>query len=108
MARIIAARSRNRAGLYGEIGGMRLPQFSEDMLPVQQLALESFNFGELLGGDILSIWGTPKKDASGSEYLPINIVLEQVNTPFINVINRSFAQWRKSRFPFRPDYLEFT
>lgn len=29
----------NRAGLYGEVGGMRLPQFSEDMLPVQQLAL---------------------------------------------------------------------
>lgn len=27
------------SGLYGEIGGMRLPQFSEDMLPVQQLAL---------------------------------------------------------------------
>ncbi|KAF9980909.1 hypothetical protein BGZ65_004529, partial [Modicella reniformis] len=26
-------------GLYGELGGMRLPQFSEDMLPVQQLAL---------------------------------------------------------------------
>jgi monoamine oxidase len=27
------------SGLYGEIGGMRLPQFSEDMLPVQQVAL---------------------------------------------------------------------
>jgi monoamine oxidase len=27
------------AGLYGELGGMRLPQFSADMLPVQQLAL---------------------------------------------------------------------
>lgn len=29
----------NNSGLYGEVGGMRLPQFSEDMLPVQQLAL---------------------------------------------------------------------
>jgi monoamine oxidase len=27
------------AGLYGELGGMRLPQFSADMLPVQQVAL---------------------------------------------------------------------
>lgn len=30
---------RNQNGLYGEVGGMRLPQFSADMLPVQQLAL---------------------------------------------------------------------
>ncbi len=29
----------NTAGLYGEVGGMRIPQFSEDMLPVQHLAL---------------------------------------------------------------------
>ncbi|PHS08585.1 MAG: amine oxidase [Kordia sp.] len=29
----------NKAGLYGEVGGMRIPQFSEDMLPVQHLAL---------------------------------------------------------------------
>lgn len=27
------------AGLYGEVGGMRVPQFSQDMLPVQQLAI---------------------------------------------------------------------
>lgn len=27
------------AGLYGEMGGMRVPQYSEDMLPVQHLAL---------------------------------------------------------------------
>ncbi|MEM7084907.1 MAG: FAD-dependent oxidoreductase [Bacteroidota bacterium] len=33
------AKDKNRSGLYGEVGGMRLPQFSEDMLPVQQLAL---------------------------------------------------------------------
>lgn len=29
----------DNSGLYGELGGMRLPQYSEDMLPVQQLAL---------------------------------------------------------------------
>jgi len=29
----------NKAGLYGEVGGMRIPQFSFDMLPVQHLAL---------------------------------------------------------------------
>ncbi len=27
------------AGLYGEVGGMRVPQFSADMLPVQHLTL---------------------------------------------------------------------
>ncbi len=31
--------SHNNSGLYGELGGMRVPQFSADMLPVQQLAL---------------------------------------------------------------------
>ena len=30
---------KNKAGLYGEVGGMRIPQFSDDMLPVQHLAL---------------------------------------------------------------------
>ncbi|MEO0790585.1 MAG: FAD-dependent oxidoreductase, partial [Bacteroidota bacterium] len=30
---------KNKAGLYGEVGGMRIPQFSDDMFPVQQLAL---------------------------------------------------------------------
>ncbi|AQS93178.1 amine oxidase [Polaribacter sp. BM10] len=33
------AKDTNKAGLYGEVGGMRIPQFSNDMLPVQQLAL---------------------------------------------------------------------
>ncbi len=33
------AKDKNKAGLYGEVGGMRIPQFSNDMLPVQQLAL---------------------------------------------------------------------
>lgn len=30
---------KNKKGLYGEVGGMRLPQFSADMLAVQQLSL---------------------------------------------------------------------
>lgn len=29
----------DQAALYGEVGGMRLPQFSPDMLPVQQLSI---------------------------------------------------------------------
>ena len=29
---------KNRKGLYGEVGGMRLPQFSDDMRAVQQLS----------------------------------------------------------------------
>jgi monoamine oxidase len=29
----------NKAALYGEVGGMRVPQYSADMLPVQQLGL---------------------------------------------------------------------
>jgi monoamine oxidase len=33
------ANKKNKAGLYGEVGGMRVPQFSDDMLPVQHLAL---------------------------------------------------------------------
>ncbi|MBL4704025.1 MAG: FAD-dependent oxidoreductase, partial [Flavobacteriales bacterium] len=33
------AENKEKNGLYGEVGGMRVPQFSEDMLPVQQLAL---------------------------------------------------------------------
>ncbi len=33
------ARDKNKAGLYGEVGGMRLPQFAPDMLPVQHLSL---------------------------------------------------------------------
>jgi monoamine oxidase len=33
------ADNKQTAGLYGEMGGMRLPQYSEDMLPVQHLAL---------------------------------------------------------------------
>lgn len=33
------ANDKDAAGLYGEVGGMRVPQFSDDMLPVQHLAL---------------------------------------------------------------------
>ncbi len=33
------ADNKDKAGLYGEVGGMRVPQFSDDMLPVQHLAL---------------------------------------------------------------------
>ena len=33
------ANDKNKNGLYGEVGGMRVPQFSDDMLPVQHLAL---------------------------------------------------------------------
>lgn len=29
----------DKKGLYGEVGGMRLPQFADDMLPVQHLSL---------------------------------------------------------------------
>src|SRR5512140_1642793 len=132
------AHDKNRAGLYGEVGGMRLPQFSEDMLPVQQLALavnavldrngmgdkkvfwrkyyydspqqrlrynnmsqaitasdsslNDLNFGQPHGGDVPEVWVRPKKDPSGNSYLPISMVLDQVNTPFIDAINRSFAE----------------
>jgi len=129
---------KNLAGLYGEVGGMRLPQFSQDMLPVQQLALavnavlerngmheqavywrkfyynspqqrlrynnmasfitaaesglDSFNFGVEQGGDVPLVWTTAKTGADGSKYLPINMVLDQVNAPFLAAINRSFAE----------------
>ena len=128
----------NKSGLYGELGGMRLPQFSADMLPVQQLALavnsvlqrngleerkvfwrkfyynspeqrlrynnmpsfttaaesslNAFNFGETKGGDVPQVWVQEKTDSKGQKYLPINMVLEQVNQPFLDAINRSFAE----------------
>lgn len=132
----------NQAGLYGEIGGMRVPQFSADMLPVQQLSLavnavlernglddqkviwrkfyydspvqrlryndmpsfttagqanlDAFNFGEAQGGNVPQVWVTPKTYADGpnkgQQYLPINMVLEMVNQPFIEAINRSFSE----------------
>ncbi len=129
---------RNQHGLYGEIGGMRLPQFSADMLPVQQLALavntvlarngreheqvnwrkfyysspeqrlrfnnmpdaitntpeyalNDLNFGQRNGGDIPDFWVTPQKDANGNAYLPVNMVLDQVNGPFLKAFDQSFA-----------------
>ncbi|MBC8754986.1 FAD-dependent oxidoreductase [Kordia sp. YSTF-M3] len=123
-------------GLYGEVGGMRVPQFSDDMLPVQHLALSlnyvlernemtdkmlrwrkfyynsdyqrlrynnmkkpifakgaslnSLNFGRNEGGDIKEVWVTEKTDENGNKYLPINIILDKVNGPFIDAINKSF------------------
>ena len=128
----------DKSGLYGEVGGMRLPQFSADMLPVQQLALSvnavlerngmedklvnwrkfyydspeqrlrynnmptfttkaesnlnAFNFGVDKGGDLPQVWVEPKTDSNGNAYLPINMVLEKVNQPFIDAINNSFAE----------------
>ena len=122
-------KSKENKGLYGEVGGMRIPQFSDDMLPVQQLALSlnyvlerngltdkmlrwrkfyynsdyqrlrfnnmkkpvlakdaslnSLNFGRNEGGDLKEVWVTPKKDANGKEYLPINCILDKVNGPFL-------------------------
>ncbi|MDA9774414.1 FAD-dependent oxidoreductase [Saprospiraceae bacterium] len=133
------AKDPNKAGLYGEVGGMRVPQFSEDMLPVQHLALavnsvldrnkmsdkkvnwrkfyynsdvqrmrynnmeapimasesslNSLNFGRDEGGDIDMVWLTPVQSADGKEsYLPINKILDMVNGPFIEKINKSFSE----------------
>lgn len=126
----------NKAGLYGEVGGMRIPQFSPDMLSVQQLglslnavlrrnkmvdkmvkwrkfyynsdvqrlrynnmqapiiaedaSLNSLNFGENKGGDLPMVWVTETSLKGGDPYLPINMVLDKVNQPFIDVINESF------------------
>jgi monoamine oxidase len=123
-------------GLYGEVGGMRLPQFSPDMLPVQQLALavnsvlerngmkdqsvvwrkfyynspvqrlrfnnmkksilakdaglNDLNFGRKDGGDLDPVWTTEVKPVNGSPYLPVNVILDMVNEPFITKINESF------------------
>jgi len=128
----------DKSGLYGEVGGMRLPQFSADMLPVQQLALSvnavlerngmhdklvnwrkfyydspeqrmrynnmstfttkaesnlnAFNFGVDQGGDLPQVWVDQKIDSKGNPYLPVNMVLEQVNQPFIDAINNSFSE----------------
>ncbi len=127
----------NKSGLYGEVGGMRLPQFSEDMLPVQQLALSvnavlernnltdqkvfwrkfyynspvqrlrynnmssfitaensglaSLNFDVARGGDIPEVWFTPATNSQGQAYLPINMVLDKVNKPFLDAFDASFA-----------------
>jgi monoamine oxidase len=131
------ANDPDKACLYGEVGGMRLPQFSPDMLPVQQLALSvnavlkrnglneqmvywrkfyynspvqrmrfnnmaapiiskdsansTLNFGTASGGDVDMVWLTPCKGKSG-EYLPINMIMDMVNNPFITAINKNFEQ----------------
>ncbi|WP_298516299.1 FAD-dependent oxidoreductase [uncultured Kordia sp.] len=130
------ANSQENKGLYGEVGGMRVPQFSEDMLPVQHLALSlnyvlerngltdkmlrwrkfyynsdyqrlryndmkkpiiaknaslnSLQFGKDQGGDLKEVWVTPKTDENGNEYLPINVILDKVNGPFLEAIDKSF------------------
>ncbi len=133
---------KQRDGLYGELGGMRVPQFSQDMLPVQQLALSvnavlkrnglganavtwrkffysspaqrmrfnnmpkpvmeseaglsSLNFGQADGGSVPQVWLTPTSPGGavngGAPYLPINMVLEQVNKPFLAAFDNSFAE----------------
>jgi len=129
---------KNKNGLYGEVGGMRVPQFSEDMLPVQHLALSlnsvltrnkldsklvnwrkfyynsdvqrlrynnmeapilaenaslnSLNFGKDEGGDLDMVWVTEVTPENGDPYLPINMILDKVNDPFIKVIDESFSK----------------
>ena len=129
---------KNKNGLYGEVGGMRVPQFSDDMLPVQHLALSvnavlkrnnmedamvnwrkfyynspvqrlrynnmkapimaknaslnAMNFGVNKGGDLPLVWVTPKKDSNGNKYLPINMILGQVNNKFLKAIDDSFEK----------------
>ena len=129
---------RDRKGLYGEVGGMRVPQFSEDMLPVQHLGLalnsvlernglddqkvfwrkfyyssevqrmrynnmeapieakdaatNTLNFGKRKGGDIDAVWLKEVKPKKGDPYLPINMILDKVNAPFIKKINESFSE----------------
>ncbi|KAF8925272.1 lipoxygenase [Dissophora ornata] len=127
----------NNACLYGEVGGMRLPKYSEDMLPVQQMALAvnavlhrkgmddqkvywrkfyydspmqplrynnmsepttaeeaklgSLNFDVKKGGNVPMVWLTAKQE-DGQDYLPIHKVLDMVNAPFLEAINRLFAE----------------
>jgi len=133
------ATNKDKAGLYGEVGGMRVPQFSEDMLPVQQLALSlnsvlkrnnledkqvkwrkfyynsnvqrlrynnmkspiiaehaglnSLNFGVDKGGDLEMVWVTEVQPTDGSDaYLPINMILDKVNTRFTDALDESFSK----------------
>jgi len=128
---------KDKACLYGEVGGMRLPQFAPDMLPVQQLALavnavlqrngledqmvywrkfyynspvqrmrfndmpqpiiskdsatNTLNFGKDKGGDLDAVWVT-KVNSHNGPYLPVNMIMDKVNTPFINAINKNFEE----------------
>lgn len=132
------ANNKDRKGLYGEVGGMRVPQFSEDMLPVQHLGLalnsvlkrngledkkvfwrkfyyssevqrmrynnmkypieaknastNSLNFGRNNGGDIDDVWIKEVRKKGQEPYLPINMILDKVNAPFIDKINESFSE----------------
>lgn len=130
-------KNKDKACLYGEVGGMRLPQFAPDMLPVQQLALSvnavlgrngldkqqvywrkffynspvqrirfnnmaapiiakdsavnPLNFDKANGGDLDKVWVTKQKGPDGP-YLPVNMIMDKVNTPFINAINKNFEK----------------
>lgn len=130
-------KQKDKACLYGEVGGMRLPQFAPDMLPVQQLALgvnavlerngldkqkvfwrkffynspvqrmrfndmpapvlaknagtNSLHFGKADGGDLDKVWVAKQKGDNGY-YLPVNMIMDMVNTPFINAINKDFEK----------------
>ncbi len=131
-------KDKNNSALYGEVGGMRVPQFAPDMLPVQQLALSlnavlkrnglaekavkwrkfyynsevqrlrynnmkepiiakyaslnSLNFGVKEGGDLPMVWVTEVNNKGQAPYLPINMILDKVNTPFIDAINKDFDE----------------
>jgi monoamine oxidase len=137
-ATIYNSKDKDAAALYGEMGGMRVPQFSKDMLPVQQLSIalntvlernnladkmvkwrkfyynsdvqrlrynnmekpieavdapvNSLNFGKNEGGDLDMVWVTEKIDKDGKPYLPVNMILEQVNDPFIKQITDDFEK----------------
>jgi monoamine oxidase len=137
--------NKDTACLYGEVGGMRLPQFAPDMLPVQHLALSvnavlkrnglekqmvywrkffynspvqrmrfndmpapiisknaatnTLNFGTDKGGDVDMVWLT-KKNGPAGDYLPINMIMDQVNNPFIDAINNNFRAGFKKLMKF--------
>jgi monoamine oxidase len=137
-SKLYNASNPDQACLYGEVGGMRVPQFSADMLPVQQLtialntvlarngledkqvnwrkfyysspvqrmrynnmqapieakdaSLNPLNFDSAHGGDIAEVWLTPTSQGCETPYLPINMILEKVNQPFIEAINQSFKK----------------
>jgi len=54
--------------------------------------LNSLNFGKNEGGDLDMVWVTKKIDKYGKPYLPVNMILEQVNDPFIKQITDDFEK----------------
>ena len=61
-------------------------------IEAKDATLNPLNFDEANGGDIADVWLTPTSQGSSSEYLPINMILEKVNQPFIDAINQSFKK----------------